>query len=137
MQISHPTPDILILKLQGRAWESVFFKNINDDLSSRRSCFSTHSLIHFFIHLFDRVFKKLALCQASTLAFQDRKGFQAKVWSPGHGHQHKEHLKTCQKCRISGSRWELLNHYLHFSKDPKWFMCTVNFKKHWGCILAP
>ena len=112
MQISHPTPDILILKLQGRAWESVFFKNINDDLSSRRSCFSTHSLIHFFIHLFDRVFKKLALCQASTLAFQDRKGFQAKVWSPGHGHQHKEHLKTCQKCKLLVPIPDLLNQKL-------------------------
>ena len=50
MQISHPIPDTLILKLQGRAWESVFLKNINGDLSSRKSCFSTHSLIHFFIH---------------------------------------------------------------------------------------
>lgn len=82
MQISHPIPDTLILKLQGRAWESVFLKNINGDLSSRKSCFSTHSLIHFFIHLFDRVFKKLALCQLQHWLFRTEKASKLRC-----GHQ--------------------------------------------------
>lgn len=57
------------------------------------------------------------------------KSLVLKLWSMDWQHQH--HLWAYWKWRISGPNLVLLNENLHFSRIPRWFICTQKLQKYY------